>query len=377
LTGLPRRKQVPVEPQKEESRPLENGRRVSYPKTREYHAAKGRPADSTSVPALIHQQPQEQVRQRLTGSLARLFTELTGLRYQTSWAPPSSLAWNAERVIVDSELCSKLTGGRASARRYCEHCVWTHLALTLQSPAQGHRFACAYGVRNFWMPIRADDVNQGVVILQVLTPSKRPSPASLGVSGHPAPRSGRPGRRLVSEVQFACAVRLLRLTVHDVAETGLAEVERSDLERAQRRVRAYQKEETRLRRQLRRRLPAVRETPAATEAETHAQQLVHRILDHVHQHYDQPLALKELATVIGLNAAYLSDLFTRTVGLSFRKYLAAVRLDKAKELLSDPTKQIAEVAYSVGYTDANQFRRAFKHWTGLAPAAWRSCLRTP
>ena len=250
------------------------------------------------------------------------------------------------------------------------------MVLTLRSPAQGHRFACAYGVRNFWMPIRADDVNQGAVILQVLTPSKRPSPASLGVSGHPAPRSGRPGRRLVSEVEFARAARLLRLIVHDVMETNLAEREKSDLERAQHRVRAYQKEKAWLRHRLRER-PAVPDTPAVTEAETHAQQLVRRILDHVHQHYDQPLALKELATVIGLNAAYLSDLFTRTVGLSFRKYLAAFRLDKAKELLSDPTKQIAEVAYAVGYTDANQFRRAFKHWTGLAPAAWRSCLRTP
>lgn len=75
-----------------------------------------------------------------------------------------------------------------------------------------------------------------------------------------------------------------------------------------------------------------------------------------------------------MNAAYLSDLFSRTVGLSFKTCLTEVRMEKARELLSDPATNISQVASAVGYASGNRFRIAFRNVTGLAPRMWRETL---
>jgi AraC-like DNA-binding protein len=74
-----------------------------------------------------------------------------------------------------------------------------------------------------------------------------------------------------------------------------------------------------------------------------------------------------LASELGMNAAYLSDLFHRQIGVSFKRYLTERRLRQASVLLRDPLCRISEVAFAVGYTDPNQFRRVFKAWSGQPP----------
>jgi len=37
--------------------------------------------------------------------------------------------------------------------------------------------------------------------------------------------------------------------------------------------------------------------------------------------------------------------------------------------------EIGEIAYLVGYEDANSFYRAFRSWAGVTPAEWRSGQR--
>ena len=76
-----------------------------------------------------------------------------------------------------------------------------------------------------------------------------------------------------------------------------------------------------------------------------------------------------------MNAAYLSAIFSREVGVSFKAHLTATRLERAKALLGDPTRATAEVAYAVGYASENRFRAAFKQATGLPPKLWRETVK--
>jgi two-component system response regulator YesN len=103
--------------------------------------------------------------------------------------------------------------------------------------------------------------------------------------------------------------------------------------------------------------------------------LVHAVLDRIQRGYAEPLTLQKCAGELRVNAAYLSHLFSRTVGLSFKTCLTGVRAEKAGELLSDPVNNISEVAKAVGYASANRFRLAFKSVTGLSPRMWRETLR--
>jgi AraC-like DNA-binding protein len=61
----------------------------------------------------------------------------------------------------------------------------------------------------------------------------------------------------------------------------------------------------------------------------------------------------------------------RDEGCSFRDVLSEVRRELAFRYLRDPEVPIGEVAFLVGFSDANAFHRAFKRWTGRTPSEFR------
>ena len=110
---------------------------------------------------------------------------------------------------------------------------------------------------------------------------------------------------------------------------------------------------------------------ARAGAESRNQQVVHRTVDLIREHYERPLTLATCARDAGLSSVYFCTLFGRLTGVPFKTYLTQVRMDRAKELLADPATRVSEVAAAVGYRDANRFRQAFKSATGVAPSVWR------
>lgn len=56
---------------------------------------------------------------------------------------------------------------------------------------------------------------------------------------------------------------------------------------------------------------------------------------------------------------------------TFKKLLTQARHEKAREYLADPTLDIKEVAFLLGYEDQNSFYRAFRMWEGDTPSNWR------
>jgi AraC-like DNA-binding protein len=58
-------------------------------------------------------------------------------------------------------------------------------------------------------------------------------------------------------------------------------------------------------------------------------------------------------------------------GASFRRVLADARLELAERHLSDSRLAVGEIAFLLGFSEPSAFRRAFKRWTGLHPAAFR------
>ncbi|WJE17170.1 helix-turn-helix domain-containing protein [Halobacillus sp. ACCC02827] len=57
---------------------------------------------------------------------------------------------------------------------------------------------------------------------------------------------------------------------------------------------------------------------------------------------------------------------------SFKHLLTQVRKELAREYLADPSLDIREVAFLIGYEDQNSFYRAFRLWEGDTPSRWRT-----
>jgi AraC-like DNA-binding protein len=62
-------------------------------------------------------------------------------------------------------------------------------------------------------------------------------------------------------------------------------------------------------------------------------------------------------------------------GCTFRDVLSGVRRELAFRYLRDREVPIGEVAFLVGFSDANAFHRAFKRWTGTTPGEFRRGAR--
>ncbi|AUX78629.1 AraC family transcriptional regulator protein (plasmid) [Sinorhizobium fredii] len=58
-------------------------------------------------------------------------------------------------------------------------------------------------------------------------------------------------------------------------------------------------------------------------------------------------------------------------GQTFRALLTEARQELGRQLLSDLTIDVEEVAYLLGYQDANSFYRAFREWENMTPGHWR------
>lgn len=57
---------------------------------------------------------------------------------------------------------------------------------------------------------------------------------------------------------------------------------------------------------------------------------------------------------------------------SFKILLTKARHEQAREYLADPSLDIKEVAFLIGYEDQNSFYRAFRQWEGDTPSNWRT-----
>lgn len=108
----------------------------------------------------------------------------------------------------------------------------------------------------------------------------------------------------VSPAAFHHAVALARLILHDLESAAQARMARSGLENALRRLNNTQTEATRLRGELRHRLPDLPESTVQPGLGSHAQKLVEAMLDYVHQHGHRPISLYELASAMKMNASY-------------------------------------------------------------------------
>lgn len=100
--------------------------------------------------------------------------------------------------------------------------------------------------------------------------------------------------------------------------------------------------------------------------------VVSAVQEHVRNHFQESLTIRDLANLVHMNPNYLSGLFKAEVGETFSDYLLRVRMERAKDLLMRPDARVYEVAESVGYVTAAYFSSQFKKFTGQTPAEFRS-----
>jgi len=87
--------------------------------------------------------------------------------------------------------------------------------------------------------------------------------------------------------------------------------------------------------------------------------------------YDEPLSLNEIADSAILSKFYFSRVFRTKTGTSPGRFLAAIRLHRAKNLLLESPISVTEVAFRVGYNSLGTFTSRFTRSVGVSPGRYR------
>lgn len=100
--------------------------------------------------------------------------------------------------------------------------------------------------------------------------------------------------------------------------------------------------------------------------------IVETVYQKLQKDFDDPnLSLQFMADFVEVSPAYLSTLFSQTMGTTFIESLTQIRLKKAQELLQKTDMKITDITFEIGYTDPNYFSYLFKKRTGLTPKEYR------
>jgi len=85
----------------------------------------------------------------------------------------------------------------------------------------------------------------------------------------------------------------------------------------------------------------------------------------------EDISLSLVARYCGVSEGHLSRLFHHATGLTFREYVAQVRVEHAKALLLHSGKGVTEIAYEAGFQSLSQFHRVFRKAFGSSPGTMR------
>jgi YesN/AraC family two-component response regulator len=101
------------------------------------------------------------------------------------------------------------------------------------------------------------------------------------------------------------------------------------------------------------------------------QRLVRQAMAYVHEHYADPISRSDLARHVALSDDYLTFCFRKELGVTPIAYLHRYRVNQAKQLLTQTSKSITEIALEVGFSDSSYFGRIFQREVGVSPQAYR------
>lgn len=104
---------------------------------------------------------------------------------------------------------------------------------------------------------------------------------------------------------------------------------------------------------------------------------LHGALKYIYENYHLPeITNARLAEECRISEVYFRRLFKERFQVSPKQFIIALRLQKAKQLLSEGGQKIWAISEACGFASAYHFCRAFKQHTGMTPNQFRKQNQT-
>lgn len=115
---------------------------------------------------------------------------------------------------------------------------------------------------------------------------------------------------------------------------------------------------------------------ASVEVQSNDYNRLKRINEYIEKNYDRPIALTDMANLIGLTETSFSRFFKNVTGRTFVSFLNEYRIQKACALLANKNTSITKVMELSGFIEPSHFSRIFKRYTKYTPREYRKKIRS-
>lgn len=95
------------------------------------------------------------------------------------------------------------------------------------------------------------------------------------------------------------------------------------------------------------------------------------MLNFIHQHYNEPLELKQIANYINVSHRECLRCFHDILGISPMQYLIKYRISVATQLLKTTTLNVTEICERCGFSSPSYFSKMFKRFICCSPSDYR------
>lgn len=99
------------------------------------------------------------------------------------------------------------------------------------------------------------------------------------------------------------------------------------------------------------------------------------VVDYLTPHLNEPFTIQSLSEMAQVSQTSFRRLFKAHTGKSPSDYIRELRMTSAARMLLTSDREIAEIGYQVGFSDANYFSRTFRQVFGVSPHQYRRISR--
>ncbi|MDR1687337.1 MAG: response regulator [Clostridiales bacterium] len=100
--------------------------------------------------------------------------------------------------------------------------------------------------------------------------------------------------------------------------------------------------------------------------------IVRKAVAFIEEHHAEKISLSDVADACYVSQWHLSKLLGKFTGQSFYDILNTARITHTKELMTDPSLNLSEIADIVGFSDTPHFSRVFKKIEGISANTYRN-----
>ena len=102
---------------------------------------------------------------------------------------------------------------------------------------------------------------------------------------------------------------------------------------------------------------------------------VEAIVRFIRKNFDRPLSQPQVAKHFNMSPETFCRFFKKNIGRGFIRYLNAIRVGEACNLLMEEKLSVAEVAFNTGFNNISNFNRRFVEEKGMTPTDFRANSR--